>query len=92
MKEYIDKTIFNASGLTIGFNKTRTSLIFGQNDEWVVLDPEDILKIKKSLQQNKEAAIFDGFNFSLQQKGIILNQQNNSVYVHRDVFGKLDKS
>ena len=89
MKEYITDTIYDASGLVIGYNHGATSLIFGQNNEWIVLDNMDIKRVIENLKKNKVKCDFDGFNYTMRPKGILFNQHNNSVYVDRNVFATI---
>jgi hypothetical protein len=85
MKEYIEKTLYDASGLTVGTNK-RGTVIFAQNNEYVLLDAKEVKEMMDAYNRAKPFGEFDGFSFSLQPKGIMLRQQGHSVYVDRTVF------
>jgi hypothetical protein len=88
MKEYIKNVLYEGSGLIIGMNDYGTSMIFGQNNEWIVLGENDVKNVVKKLSQNHMTGDMGGFDYSMRQKGILFNQQGHSVYVDRDVFAK----
>ncbi len=89
MKEYINKMLHDVSGLVIGMNEGGTSMIFGQNDEWVVLGEKELKTVISELKKDVMTGKFDGFDYSMREKGLLLNQQGHSVYINRDVFATI---
>jgi hypothetical protein len=85
MREYIKHTLYENSGLIIGQND-KGSVILGQNGEWVVLDKQDIKNIGHCLSEQKEKGVFDGFNFSKKQADLFINQQGDTVSMHKSIF------
>ena len=89
MKEYIKNTIYDNSGLLIGMSEGGTSMIFGQNNEWVVLGSNDIKKIINNLKKNKLRGSYDDFRYTLKDNGLMLHQDDNCVYVTNAVFNTI---
>ncbi len=89
MKDYINKTLYDMSGLVIGMNDKGTSMIFGQNDEWIVLDEKEVKSVVDCLAKDQMQGLFDGFNYSMRENGLLLNQQGHSVYISKEVYAKL---
>jgi hypothetical protein len=85
MREYMKQVVYDGSGLLIGKND-KGSIIIGQNGGWVVLDRRDISSIGLCLSEQKEMGVFDGFNFSKKQADLFINQQGDTVSMHKSIF------
>ena len=88
MREYIENILYDASGLIVGLNESKTSVILGhpKSNDWVVLGEPDFKKFRESYEADKTSAKFDGFGYSLVEKGVMLNQHDNCVFLHRELL------
>ncbi len=86
MKDYFTKTIHEEPNLLIGTNGK--SLIFGQNDEWIIVDKAQIGKIEKHFSTGTGALDLPGLYCKQINDSICMSQLGSLVAVKKELLNR----
>lgn len=85
MREYINNVIHDEPNLVIGDNGR--SILFGQGNNWVIIDKKDISKITHHIKYHEPTKKFDGFGIDfVSNSGILLKQNEDCVRISAGLF------